>query len=285
MQVPKDFIEGTLGTTITGIKPVSGGSINHVYRLEAMNRDLLIKLNKASLHPGMFNREADALGLIAATETIGVPEVIRTGIYDDYSFLLLEWIEKAPPTGRAMANLGRQLAAMHRCTSNAFGLDHDNFMGALHQSNKNHANWSAFFIQERLMPMVKMGAGLKHLTAKDQLNFDQLYNRLPELFDEGPPSLIHGDLWSGNYLIGENETPFLIDPALAFGNRECDIAMTTLFGGFSGPFYTAYNEAFPLANGWQERLGLWNLYPLLVHLNLFGAGYLYQVRENLVQYI
>ena len=135
------------------------------------------------------------------------------------------------------------------------------------------------------MPMVKLAADNKSLNQKDQKNFEQLYKNLPGLFNEEKPSLIHGDLWSGNYLIDENEQPYLIDPAVSYGHREFDMAMTTLFGGFFDEFYAAYDADFPLEKNWRQRVDLWNLYPLLLHLNLFGAAYLGQVRDCLGQYI
>jgi protein-ribulosamine 3-kinase len=158
-------------------------------------------------------------------------------------------------------------------------------MGSLPQSNKKHESWADFFIAERLMPMVKMAIGKRLLDNADAAKFDKLYKNLPGIFDEEAPSLIHGDLWGGNYLVDIDENPYLIDPALTYGHREFDIAMTTLFGGFSNEFYGAYRESFPLAKGWEGRIDLWNLYPLLVHLNLFGMWYLGQVRGCLGRYV
>jgi len=233
----------------------------------------------------MFQREVESLAAIAKTVTIAVPAVVLHDEADDESFLLMEWIETRRPTAKASALLGEQLAAMHRSAAESFGFETDNYMGSLSQSNKRHDTWSSFFIHERLMPMVKMAMNKRLLNTADLQNFEQLYKKLPDLFEEELPSLIHGDLWSGNYLISEDEKPYLIDPAVTYGHREFDIAMTTLFGGFSQEFYTAYNESFPLAKGWQHRIDLWNLYPLLIHLNLFGLGYLGQVRDCLGEYV
>jgi len=174
---------------------------------------------------------------------------------------------------------------MHKNTAGHFGLDRDNYMGSLPQSNKMHERWSDFFIEERLQPMVQMAADNKLLTGNDVTSFERVYKNLEGLFTEEDPSLIHGDLWRGNYLIDQSEKPYLIDPAVSYGHREFDIAMTTLFGGFSDGFYNAYNETFPLAKGWEGRVDLWNLYPLLVHLNLFGSGYLGEVRGCLRRYL
>jgi len=273
------------GSAIIHISPISGGSINRVYRLDTVAKNYLLKLNSRSNFQAMFTCEVSGLKAIADTDTIAVPEVIAWGDFEDYSFLVLEWIETRRSTVKASEVLGRQLAAMHQCSAGHFGLDTDNYMGSLHQPNKKHPSWSEFFIHERLMPMVNMASAKGLLSANDQHNFEQLYLRLSSLFDEERPALIHGDLWNGNYLIDTDEKPYLIDPAISYGHREFDIAMTTLFGGFSREFYEAYHEAFPLADGWQDRLDLWNLYPLLVHLNLFGTGYLGQVRECLLSYL
>jgi len=273
------------GDNIIRVSPVSGGSINHVYRLDSATESCLLKLNNRFNFPKMFASEALGLRTIADAGTIAVPEVIACDNFEDYSFLLLQWIETRRPTTEASETLGRQLAAMHQCSAEYFGLDADNYMGSLHQSNKKHSSWAEFFIYERLMPMVKMASAKALLNNKDQLSFEKLYLRLSNLFDEEPPALIHGDLWGGNYLISIDEKPYLIDPAASYGHREFDIAMTTLFGGFASGFYEAYNEAFPLADGWDDRLDLWNLYPLLVHLNLFGASYLGQVKDCLQRYL
>lgn len=133
--------------------------------------------------------------------------------------------------------------------------------------------------------MIKIAISNKLMNNNDIDNFNQLCRRLPGLFEEENPSLIHGDLWSGNYLISTDDRPYLIDPAITYGHREFDIAMTTLFGGFSSEFYEAYQYHFPLQKGWQRRTDLWNLYPLLVHLNLFGLSYLGQVEDCLKQYL
>ncbi len=278
-------IQKRLSINISSAIPVSGGSINAVYCLQASNKKYLLKLNSRGQFPGMFKCEVEGLSALAKTKAIGIPQMILQDDIDDKSFLLLEWIDTRRPTPKSSATLGEQLAQLHRSTAKSFGFEADNYMGSLPQSNRRHDKWSDFFIEERLMPMVKMAANKQLLNSNDQQAFEQLYKNIPNLFDEEPPSLIHGDLWGGNYLISEDEKPYLIDPAVSYSHREFDIAMSTLFGGFSQEFYTAYHEAFPLAKGWQQRMDLWNLYPLLVHLNLFGAGYLGQVRGCLREYV
>lgn len=279
------YIEEKLNAKMLNFTSVSGGSINYTYCVKTTCGKYFIKLNDKARFPGMFEAEAQGLGLIARTQTVKAPDVILQDSIGDESFLLLEWIEAQRPEAVTSAELGEQLAAMHRQIAELFGLDTDNYMGSLPQSNKRHKTWAAFFAEERLQPMVKAAVTKGLLVSKDLAGFEQLYKNLPGLFSEEPPSLIHGDLWGGNYIIGTDGQPYLIDPAVSYGHREFDIAMTRLFGGFSNEFYTAYNDAFPLAKGWQQRIDLWNLYPMLVHLNLFGGGYLGQIHVCLSRYI
>lgn len=286
-----DFLQGKLSSVlnqpvqINGAKPVSGGSINQAYCLQTNAGKYMLKLNSKSAYPNMFACESTGLKTIADTDSIAVPAVILQDDLDDEGFLILEWIETRKPTEKASEQLGRQLAEMHKTSAAYFGLESDNYMGSLPQSNQYRNTWNTFYIEQRLQPMVKLAFDKRLLNETDIQNFDKLYAKLNNLFNEEPSSLIHGDLWGGNYLISTDEKPYLIDPAVSYSNREFDIAMTTLFGGFSESFYSAYHEHFPLNKGWNERIDLWNLYPLLLHLNLFGAGYLEQVREGVEGYV
>jgi protein-ribulosamine 3-kinase len=278
-------LEKEFNVTISKVESVGGGSINQVYCLYTAKEKYLLKLNNKHAFPGMFKAETEGLNIIRRTNSIYVPEVILQDDFENDSFLVLKWIKTKRPDSKSSALLGEKLAQMHQNTSKNFGEVADNYMGSLKQSNRSHATWVAFFIEERLKPMIEASINKHLINNIDIRNFERLYERLPGLFQEEAPSLIHGDLWSGNYLISVDNKPYLIDPAVCYGHREFDIAMTTLFGGFSNEFYEAYNHYFPLAKDWQQRLDLWNLYPLLVHLNLFGVGYLGQVRDCLTQFI
>jgi protein-ribulosamine 3-kinase len=269
---------------IHSVLPVSGGSINEAYCLQTNQGRFMLKANKADAYPDLFKLESKGLDTIGRTCTVAVPQVIGYGDFGNRTMLLMEWIDTRRATPKASALLGRQLANMHKNTCDKFGLEYDNYMGSLPQSNKTHTSWGEFFIAERLQPMLEISIHLKLLNTVDLQCFEKLYVRLNDLYPEESPALIHGDLWGGNYLIRTDGKPYLIDPAVSYGHREFDIAMTTLFGGFDQDFYTAYQEVFPLQPGWQQRINLWNLYPLLLHLNLFGTGYLGQVRECLQQY-
>ena len=263
------------------LESVSGGSINRCFQIGYGTDRYFLKLNSTSKFPTMFDAEAKGLKRITDTNTIKVPEVISFGIAANEQFLLLEWVEKGINNTASQQLLGRNLAHLHKTTNEDLGIDHDNYMGSLTQSNRARASRTEFFIHERLIPQVELGkqSGLLNKGSLDQ--FESLYKKLADLYPAEEPSLVHGDLWSGNYMINHLREPVLFDPAIAYSNREVDIAMTTLFGGFQRPFYDAYNEAFPLQKGWETRLGLWNLYPLLIHVNLFGISYVSQVREIL----
>lgn len=279
------YLGKKFSTQINKVTIAGGGSINHVYSLNTSNKKYLLKLNNKDAFPDMFKAETEGLDIIKSTNSIRVPEVFFQDDFENDSFLVLEWIETKRPNPQSSALLGEELAQMHRNASASFGAVADNYMGSLKQFNRSHSTWAAFFIEERLKPMVQIAINKHLINNIDIQNFEKLYERLPGLFQEEIPSLIHGDLWSGNYLVSVDNKPYLIDPAVSYGHREFDIAMTTLFGGFSNEFYEAYNHHFPLTKGWQQRLDLWNLYPLLVHLNLFGLGYLGQVRDCLRQFI
>jgi protein-ribulosamine 3-kinase len=267
------------------VSSVTGGSINAAYCLHTTAGDYMMKRNSKSAYPNMFACESAGLNAIRKTQTIAVPKTILLDEFEDDSFLILEWIEAVKVTLATGKLLGQHLSAMHRHMAKQFGFDDDNYMGSLPQSNQKHDTWAAFYINERLQPMVNIGVNKGLLNLKDAQDFEKLYKILPHLFEEEAPALIHGDLWSGNFLIGADQKPYLIDPAVSYGHREFDIAMTTLFGGFNREFYDAYNNNFPLAGGWQQRIDLWNLYPLLLHLNLFGGGYLAQVKNCLHKFI
>ncbi|HEY1023594.1 MAG TPA: fructosamine kinase family protein [Sphingobacteriaceae bacterium] len=263
---------------------ISGGSINRCYRLKAGRRTFFAKVNGTSGFKNMFAMEAEGLRTIGNTGTIAVPGVIGFGVSAEQQFLLMEWIDPGTRTCKAEYELGRKLAGLHRNSASAFGLDHDNFIGSLPQSNRLTRTWDDFFISERIEPLLKTAIdnGLISRTVVADLSLiaKTLLSRCPIEM----PALLHGDLWSGNVMFTAGGEPMLIDPAVYYGHREMDIAMTNLFGGFSDEFYAGYQHEFPLEGGWRDRVDLWNLYPLLVHLNLFGVGYLPQVKTILKRF-
>jgi len=214
-----------------------------------------------------------------------VPEVIAIGNTEQEQFLILEWIESSAGGQLSQEKLAIHLAAVHQRTNTQFGLHRSNYMGALIQTNEFNSDWSEFFIRERLMPQAGLALQSGMLARTEAKDFDKLYERIGLLYPKESPALVHGDLWGGNYLVSKSGSPILIDPAVSYSNREIDLAMTTLFGGFQKHFYEAYNESYPLQQDWETRLDLWNLYPLLIHLNIFGKSYLPQVKTALNQYL
>ncbi|MEJ2596144.1 MAG: fructosamine kinase family protein, partial [bacterium] len=173
----------------------------------------------------------------------------------------------------------RLLAELHKNTQPYFGLDHDNYIGSLVQSNFRHDAWTDFYREQRLEPQLRLAREAGHFNRNVTRAFDRFYHRIERIFPAEPPALLHGDLWSGNFMVNENGSAVIIDPAIYYGHREMDLGMSMLFGGFDRRFYSAYDQHFPLEPGWQERMDYCNLYPLLVHVNLFGGGYVQQVEQ------
>lgn len=260
---------------------VGGSSVNRAWQINTSAGTFFLKANTAFDMPGIFEAEARGLERLRATDTLRIPEVVLQSSVGDHSFLLLEFMPAASPGPEFCLHFGRKLAEMHRTTWKAFGLDHSNYISSIRQSNAPRGDWSSFFVEERVEPLVKEVVDAGALPSNAVKSFDKLYRKLPQFYPEEPPALLHGDLWYGNFIRLADGESVLIDPAIYFGHREVDLAMTRLFGGFGDHFYTAYQEAYPLAPGWEERVALWNLYPLLVHVKLFGAEYVPQLLDNL----
>ncbi|HKR05682.1 MAG TPA: fructosamine kinase family protein [Bacteroidia bacterium] len=265
-------------------KSVSGGCINETIKLETNFKTFFLKINSAKKFPGMFEAEAKGLRLLAKANEIKIPSVVLFGQHDDSSFLILEWMEQEKRKKDFFIDFGRKLARLHKHTGKYFGLDHNNYIGSLPQSNQPYKNGIDFFIEQRLMKQIEFAVSNNAINNSTIEQFNKLFKKLSEIIPNESPALLHGDLWSGNYMTDENGAAALIDPAVYYGFREADIAMTKLFGGFDSEFYYAYNEVFALENGWEARLDILNLYPLMVHVNLFGGGYIEQVRQILRKY-
>lgn len=260
------------------IQPVTGGSINNADKI-TINGSLhfFLKSNSISTFPGLFNSERNSLEFLGKQNVIAIPVIIDCTETGTQQFLLLEWIEPGNKTIQFWKTFGAQLAQLHRISSEKFGFAEDNYIGSLPQHNTYTNNWIGFFINQRLQPQVKMALEKKLLPARTDFAFGKLYKRMDTIFNTEEPSLLHGDLWSGNFLCDKNERPVLVDPAVYFGHRSMDLAMTTLFGGFDKLFYESYHYHFPLPPGYKQQWEICNLYPLLVHLNLFGISYLQDI--------
>ncbi len=253
-------------------KQVFGGDINQTYHLQTNLGSFFLKLNNGSLKD-MFEKEFSGLQLLYQTKTIKIPEPVLYRNSDDKIFLVTEFIEKGNPPKNFWQTFAYQLAALHKTSNPQFGLSTNNYIGSLYQQNNFCNTWDEFYATQRIMPLVQLAFNQNKLNKEEVALAEKLYSRFNNLFPEEKPSLVHGDLWSGNFMADENGAPVIYDPAVYYGNREMDIAMSLLFGGFDKTFYSFYNEAFPLQQDWKERVELCQLYPLLVHLILFGGHY------------
>lgn len=269
-------VTGATGSAIAESKAVGGGDISQAARLRlADGRELLLKW-RSGPPDGLFTAEQRGLALLRQANALRVPEVFACADQAGAApgFIAMEWLGRGSSTPEAASMLGAGLAAQHRVTASSYGLDHDNFIGANPQPNQAAADWVSFFREQRLGYQVELAGRNGYLPRNRASRLETLLARLGDWLPANPPaSLLHGDLWGGNWLVTAAGEPALIDPAVYYGHREADLAFTGLFGGFPASFYAAYHQAWPLDSGYEERKDLYNLYHLLNHLNLFGEGY------------
>ncbi len=261
-----------------------GGSINTARRVRTDQGTFFLKHNNSADYPRMFHLEQKGLDLLRSVGVFRIPEVIGVTETGGEDVLVLEMIDAGTPHFDFWVDFGRQLAAMHRNSNPQFGLDYDNYMGSLPQNNTFRDSWAAFMGEHRLLPILKKAVDSGKAEPELIAPMERLVARLPEIFPEEKPALLHGDLWSGNFMADLSGEPVLFDPAVYYGHREMDLAMSRLFGGFEPAFYHAYQEEWPLEKGWEERVALCNLYPLLVHVQLFVGSYVQSVRNILARF-
>jgi protein-ribulosamine 3-kinase len=264
---------------IKQIDAISGGCINKAYCIADDNRRYFIKLNSTDNLP-MFEAEAAGLNEIYHSQTLRVPTPICWGNNESHAWLVSEYLEMSHSSRCDATTLGTGLAAMHRFCADQYGWQRNNTIGDTPQINAQSSNWIQFWRTNRLGYQLQLAKNNGY-TGKLQKLGERLMAELDSFFAEvsPAPSLLHGDLWSGNYSFDTAGQPVLFDPAIYYGDREADIAMTELFGGFPSAFYAAYQEAYPLDPGYEIRKTLYNLYHILNHLNLFGGGYLRQAEQ------
>lgn len=280
----KELIGKQLGPAFSSmeIDPVGGGSINDTYRLTLnVGKKFFLKINSSTSFPRLFEKEKSGLAFLAKQNCILTPAVQLEGIIDDYQLLLLEWIEKGIRGENFWKKFGEELARLHKMSHEQYGFWENNYMGSLPQMNSFADTWSDFFTRYRLQPQIELAISKGLLQKNHIAAFESLFRKIDSMFDTEKASLLHGDLWSGNFMCNERSEPVLIDPAIYFGHRSMDLAMTTLFGGFDRVFYDSYNYHFPFPSNYEEQWEICNLYPLLIHLNLFGSGYLGQIERTL----
>ncbi len=280
------------GTKIVQSDRVFGGDINDAYSLTLSNGERIFMKSNTGKNAAFFQAEALGLQAIAQTGCIGTPHILGSGTQagaDGYAFLLLEWIDGKPPVKDYWELFAQQLSKMHQASAKDFvpngtyGFLQDNFIGAGPQCNAARDSWVTFFQECRLEPQFRKAD--RYFDAADRKRIHSLLDHLANYLTEPDfPSLLHGDLWSGNFMTGSDGRAWLIDPAAYVGHAEADLAMTELFGGFSPAFYAAYRDAFPMQSGYKDRRDLYNLYHLLNHLNLFGSSYLAGVQRTVKRY-
>jgi fructosamine-3-kinase len=259
------------------VRSVSGGSINQAWKISARNTEFFLKIN-TSAPPDFFIREAEGLTeLRKAKTTLTVPKVIAAEepAEDRPGFLLMEYIASSQ-SGNSFS-FGAELAKLHQTKRNLYGFHSDNYIGSLPQINSDRNNWLTFFSECRIEPQLKMAIDSGKLQSSILSGWYRLKSTLPDIIPECSPSLLHGDLWGGNYLFDESGSAVLIDPAVYYGHPEMDLAFSKMFGGFSADFYRGYESVQPLDPGFEERIPIHNMYPLLVHVNLFGGHYTHQL--------
>lgn len=280
-------IEQSLGARIQSARPAPGGDINDAFALELDSGAVVFAKCHRSNITGLFEAEARGLRWLAEAQALRVPRVLAVGAGGEAAgFLVLEWLTPARRVKDFDERLGRGLAGLHRSGAPSFGLAHDNFIGPLPQANGALPAWASFYRERRLGAQLALAKTRGLIAAPLQRDFDRLFERIDEHVGPAePPARLHGDLWAGNLHVDERGEPVLIDPAAYGGHREVDLAMMRLFGGYGSRVFEAYDEAYPLADGHEERVALYQLYPLLVHVNLFGSGYLGQLTSALRRYI
>jgi len=269
---------------VKSITSVSGGSISESFLAEINDgKSLFIKKNEL-IPEGLFKCESNGL---SALKSFGarVPEVYKVFTAEGYQYIIMQYIERTSPSKSSVYNFGRELAELHRKDAgDKYGFSENNYIGANRQFNDYSASWVSFFAEMRLGHQLKLAVNNKYFDEHEVDVFSKLIDKLGDIIPEDKPSLVHGDLWGGNY-INSAEGCYLIDPAVYFGSREADIAMTELFGGFSNEFYRGYDDVYLLDKGYRERRDLYNLYHILNHLNLFGLSYKNQALSIAKRYV
>lgn len=280
----QEELEHLLGARILKWSPLSGGDIAQAYLVETPHDRLFCKFLSGENGFSMLLAEQEGLKRIRETKAVKTPKVFFCESFWGEACLCMELVETKSPSPSEMRMLGTQVAELHSNTHDAFGYPSDNFIGSLPQSNKSHNSWVVFYVKERLQPQFRMSLSKGLLAADEIPNEALLLENLGTYLERTQPSLLHGDLWSGNYLISVSGDPYLIDPAIYFGDPVVDLAMSRLFGGFGPDFYKGYVATAGVYPYEKERVDIYQLYYLLVHLNLFGRSYYGSVKNILRAY-
>lgn len=263
------------GEELQNFESLGGGSINRVYLLTLSSGKQVLKINDAEKYPGMFAAERAGLQELSKAAALDVPEVLGEGESQEHSWLLLEYKKATEPDPEFWTSLAEGLAKLHKKSSVSFGFSSPNYIGSLPQMNESRQTAADFYISQRLQPQLEIAADQGFKFKDEEIFLKNIAGTIPS----EPPALVHGDLWNGNYIINEKGFPCLIDPAVCYAPREMDLAMMKLFGGFPQEVFSEYNACFPLSPGFTSRIRVWQLYYLLVHLNIFGSSYFASVNR------
>jgi protein-ribulosamine 3-kinase len=284
-QKTKFEIEISLNNKIVKTENLAGGSINNAFKITDSKGNVhFLKIN-TSTPPDMFIKEAHGLNELQKAEAIKIPRAI---VYSD-KFIVTEFISLGNKSKNFFEKFGRNFAQLHKFRGKFFGFYEDNYIGSNPQKNIPENNesldWTAFYFRNRLLFQFKLAEKNGYATDELRKYFSKLENKIEVILKDSTekPSLLHGDLWSGNFLVDENGDACIIDPAVYYGNREADLAMTKLFGGYTDEFYKSYSEVYPMKDGWEFRENIYKLYHVINHLNLFGLGY-YSQALSLIKY-
>ncbi len=275
-------LSDALGSVPDSFEPVSGGCISDAFSCRLADGRRIFVKTKDECDPEMFRAEARGLRWLSEADCLPTPEVLAVGS----GYLALRFVESAARASNFDAVFGAGLARLHQFGSDRYGHGHDGFLATLAQDNRTMTSWSEFYIERRLRPLLQRAIDHSLVPSEWSRPFESLFARMPEFMgDEDKVARLHGDLWSGNVHTDSEGMPVLIDPAVYGGHREIDLAMLKLFGSPSAEFYRAYNDTWPLELGHQSRVGLYQLYPLLAHVNLFGGSYVASCEQVLQQYL
>ncbi len=272
--------------TLQKVSMQGGGYVNTAAVIKTDRGDFFIKWNDAGF-ADMFIQEARGLELLHQTVTVQTPVVRGMGTVSGKSFLVQEYLKRGAPDKNYWTDLGEHLAALHLVKAKCFGLDHDNYIGRLPQPNKQKNDWQSFYREERLRAQLTLAVSNSFVSRHFVQRFESFLEKCDELMPASEPSFLHGDLWNGNVMPGTKGEAYFFDPAIYYGAREMDLAMTHLFGGFERRFYEAYDAVYPIPAHFHELVDLYNLYPLMVHVNLLGpdAGYVGSIEHILNRYL
>ena len=277
-----EIIEHETGSVPHKIIRLQGGDINQVYHCFTKNNQLVVKVNIAGKFPNMFEKEKKGLELLKPSNFL-IPKIFSIGSFRKLDYLILEYIK--PGKAINWEKFGENLANLHQLSNNKFGLGYDNYIGSIHQINTYENNWLNFYTNHRIIHLMIVARNKNLLNYQDCRKIESMCGSFKDFIPFTLPSLLHGDLWSGNIICSENGSPVLIDPAVYFGHPEIDWAMLDLFGNYPQYSFEIYNEINPLEKGFEERKSIHQLYPLLVHLVLFGRSYYSSVMSKVKGYL